>query len=133
MQTVYPRESVLNKFRRYPRVRVLTPFTCSLTRLAGQGWFRRSRHDIGVVYDLSVRGLRMSTEAPIEPGDHVSVTLRLPNQVAPAEIAVATVRWTKDQVYGLAFRKLSESARRRLKKYMAVTTRVGFHSGVQNG
>ena len=64
----------------------------------------------------------MSTEASIKPGDQVSLTLRLPKQVAPAEIAVATVRWTKDQIYGLAFRKLSQSSLSRLNKYMAIMT-----------
>jgi PilZ domain-containing protein len=130
MQTVFPREAALNTFRRYPRVRALTPFSCSLTPLNGPSWFQKSRCGIGVVYDLSVQGLRLSTEVSIEPGDQVSVTLRLPNQVAPAEIAVATVRWTKDQIYGLAFRTLSDSARRRLTKYMAVTTKVQSPSGV---
>ena len=64
----------------------------------------------------------MSTEASIKPGDQVSLTLRLPKQVAPAEIAVATVRWTKGQIYGLAFRKLSQSSLSRLNKYMAIMT-----------
>jgi len=75
-----------------------------------------------VVYDVSLRGMRVSTEAPIKPGDQVSLTLRLPKQAAPAEIAVATVRWTKDQIYGLAFRKLSQSSLSRLNKYMAIST-----------
>lgn len=115
-----PREPALNKFRRYPRVRVPTPFTCSLARLESRGWFRRPSIDIGVVYDLSLRGVRVSTEASIKPGDRVSITLRLPKQAVPAEIAVATVRWTKDQIYGLAFRKLSEAARTRVNKYMTI-------------
>lgn len=75
-----------------------------------------------MVYDVSLRGMRVSTEAPIKPGDQVSLTLRLPKQAAPAEIAVATVRWTKDQIYGLAFRKLSQSSLSRLNKYMAIST-----------
>jgi hypothetical protein len=66
----------------------------------------------------------VSTEAPIKPGDQVSLTLRLPKQAAPAEIAVATVRWTKDQIYGLAFRKMSQSSLSRLNKYMAIMTMV---------
>jgi hypothetical protein len=56
----------------------------------------------------------MSTEASIELGDQISVILRLLNQAAPVEIAVATVRWTKDHISGLAFRNLSESARGRM-------------------
>ncbi len=124
MQTAHQRGAVLNKFRRYPRIRVPTPFTCSVVRLEPAGWFRKPSENIGVVYDLSLRGVRMSTEASIKPGDLVSLRLRLPKQVAPAEIAVAAVRWTKDQVYGLAFRKLSEAARSRVSKYMAIISMV---------
>lgn len=122
MQTAHHQAPVLNRFRRYPRVRVPTPFTCSLARLESKGWFRKPSEALGVVYDLSLRGVRVSTEAPIKPGDQLSLTLRLPKQVAPAEIAIATVRWTKDQIYGIAFRRLSQSSLCRLNKYMAITT-----------
>ena len=77
----------------------------------------------GLVYDLSVRGARVSTEAPFKPGDEVMLSLRLPKQIRPADIAVATVRWTKDQFYGLAFRRLSFDAHDRLKKFMSIASR----------
>lgn len=122
MQTAHYRTSVLNKFRRYPRVRVPTPFVCSLARLESKSWFRNPGENVGVVYDLSLRGVRVSTEALIKPGDQVSLRLRLPKQAAPAEIAIATVRWTKDQIYGLAFKKLSQSSLSRLNKYLGIMT-----------
>ncbi|HXV67337.1 MAG TPA: PilZ domain-containing protein [Nitrospira sp.] len=122
MRTVH-RGSVLNRFRRYPRVRIPTPFICSLARLKSTGWFRKPSQEVGVVYDLSLHGVRVSTEATIKPGDRVALTLRLPKQAAPAEIAVATVRWTRDQIYGMSFRKLSSSSMSRLTKYMTITTR----------
>jgi hypothetical protein len=126
MQTASQRESVLNVFRRHPRVRAPIPFTCSVARLERRGWFSKPSEDLGVVYDLSLRGVRMSTEAPIKPGDQVSLRLRLPKQAAPADIAVATVRWTKDQIYGLAFKKLTEAAHSRLRKYMALAAGTKF-------
>jgi hypothetical protein len=124
MQTTHHRVGVLNKFRRYPRVRISTPFSCSLAPLDFNfsGWFRSHHERVGVVYDLSLRGVRVSTEAVLKPGDTVALTLRLPKQISPATIKVATVRWTKDQIYGLAFRTLSQSTLSRLSKYMAVTT-----------
>jgi hypothetical protein len=77
----------------------------------------------GLVYDLSVRGARVSTEAPFKPGDEVTLRLRLPKQIRSADIAVATIRWTKDQFYGLAFRRLSFDAHDRLKKFVSIASK----------
>jgi hypothetical protein len=76
MQTTHHRVAVLNKFRRYPRVRISTPFSCALSRLEAKsvGWFKKPQEAIGVVYDLSLRGVRVSTEAPMKPGDLVALT-----------------------------------------------------------
>ena len=79
---------------------------------------------MGLVYDLSIRGARVSTEAPIKPGDQVMLSLRLPKQIRSADIAVAIVRWTKDQFYGLAFRRLSFDAHDRLKKFVAIASKT---------
>jgi len=76
-----------------------------------------------LVYDLSVRGAPINTKAPFKPGDEVMVSLRLPKQIRAADIAVATIRWTKDQFYGLAFRRLSFDAHDRLKKFVAIASR----------
>jgi hypothetical protein len=100
------------------------PFPCSLARLESRRWFNRVQTDAGIVNDVSLRGARVTTDADMKPGDRVSLSLKLPKQVAPAEIAVATVRWSKDQSYGLAFQRLSLIARSRLRKYMAVTAQV---------
>lgn len=123
MRSAHERESVLNRYRRYPRVRAPMPFPCSLAKIEEKGWFRKPAEAVGVVYDLSLRGVRVTTEAAVRPGDRVSLSLRLPKQAVPAEIAVATVRWTKDCVCGLAFQRLSQAAHGRLRKYMAVTAR----------
>jgi hypothetical protein len=70
------------------------------------------------VYDLSLHGVCVSTDAAINPGDQVSLTLRLTKGTPPTEVAVATVCWTNHQFYGLAFRTLSESSLRQLAEYM---------------
>jgi hypothetical protein len=123
IETQASRPCLLNRFRRHPRVRIAAPFACALSRLRPNRWLQRSTIDLGVVYDLSERGARVSTEAPIKPGDEVMLTLRLPKQIRSAEIAVATVRWTKDQFFGLAFRRLSPDAHVRLKKFVAIASR----------
>lgn len=118
-----PRPPALNRFRRHPRVRIETPFACALSRVRSRRWLRKAPTNLGLVYDLSVRGARVSTEAPFKPGDEVTVSLRLPKQIRSAEIAVATVRWTRDQFYGLAFRRLSLDAHDRLKKFVTIASR----------
>jgi len=122
MEQTPHRSSVLNRFRRHPRVRIAAPFVCALSRCHSRRWLRRLGIDLGVVYDLSVRGARVSTEAKIRPGDEVTVSLRLPKQIKPADIAVATVQWTKDQFFGLAFTELSPAAQNRLEKYVAIVS-----------
>jgi hypothetical protein len=116
------RSSVLNKFRQHPRVRISAPFVCALSRCQSRRWLRRPSIDLGVVYDLSIRGARVSTEAEIRPGDEVTLSLRLPKQIKPADITVATVQWTKDQFFGLAFTELSPAVQNRLKKYVAIVS-----------
>jgi hypothetical protein len=119
-----PRPPALNRFRRHPRVRIDTPFACALFPVRSKRWLRRPAMKVGLVYDLSVRGARVSTEAPFKPGDEVMLSLRLPKQIRSADIAVATVRWTKDQFYGLAFRRLSFAAHDRLKKFVSIAARA---------
>jgi len=116
------RPSVLNRFRRHPRVRISAPFVCALSHRQSHRWLRRPGIDLGVVYDLSIGGARVSTEAEIRPGDEIMLSLRLPRQIRSADIAVATVRWTKDQFFGLAFKELSAAAQSRLKKYVAIVS-----------
>ena len=122
------RSSTLNYFRRHPRVRISTPFVCALSRVVSRRWFARPSIDLGVVYDLSLRGVRISTEAAIKPGEEVALSLRLPKQIASAEIAVATVQWTKDSFYGLAFRRLSPVTQSRLRKYLASASQMSLLS-----
>lgn len=112
----------LNRFRRHPRVRISAPFSCALSPLRSHRWLRKPTVNLGVVYDLSLRGARVSTQAAMRPGDEVALSLRLPKQIRSAEISIATVRWKKDQFFGLAFTKLSLSSYSRLKKYVAIAS-----------
>jgi len=128
MEGTSVRSTALNYFRRHPRVRIPTPFVCALSRAVSRRWFARPSIDLGVVYDLSLRGVRVSTEAAIKPGEEVALSLRLPKQITSAEIAVATVQWTKDSFYGLAFRKLSPGTQSRLRKYLAAASQLPFAS-----
>ncbi len=121
MQTIQPAGVTRSTSRQYPRVRILTPFTCSLSSIGTGWWFRKSVHDVGLVHDLSTGGLCLSTDARIEPGDQVSLTLRLTKSAPPAEVAVAIVCWRYQQFHGLAFTRVSEAVSRRLAEYMNAT------------
>jgi hypothetical protein len=118
------RSAILNKFRQHPRVRISAPFACALSHCQSRRWLRRPGIDLGVVYDLSMSGARVSTEAEIRPGDEVMLRLRLPKQIKPADIAVAKVRWAKDRFFGLAFTEVSPAAQNRLKKYVAIVSTI---------
>ena len=122
MEQTSRRSSVLKRFRQHPRVRISAPFVCVLSHCRPRRWLRRPGIDLGVVYDLSIRGARVSTEAEIGPGDEVTLSLRLPKQIKPADIAVATVQWAKDHFFGLVFTELSSAAQNRLKKYVAIVS-----------
>jgi len=121
MQTTQQPDPTRNKPRRYPRVRAFTPFGCSLSSLVTKWWFSKPVSDVGLVYNLSPHGVCVSTDAPIKPGEQVSLMLRLTKGTPPAEVAVATVCWTNHQFYGLAFRSISESSLRQLTEYMNAT------------
>src|ERR1022692_1474234 len=122
MEQTSHRSSALNRFRQHPRVRISAPFVCALSRCQSRRWLRSPGIDLGMVYDLSIRGARVSTEAEVRTGDKVTLSLRLPKQIKPADIAVATVQWTKDQFFGLAFTELSPAAQNRLKTYVAIVS-----------
>ena len=84
--------------RQHPRLRVPAPFVCSLSRLGLAKWLSRGGDGFGVVFDVSMRGAKVMSEAGIQRGDRLSVSLSLPNQVSPMTVEEATVRWEREQV-----------------------------------
>lgn len=105
--------------REHTRMRVPVPFSCALTEKARPSWFAKKRAGLGVVYDVSLKGARVTSEAPMNPGDQVTVLLRLPKQVAPLAVERATVRWAKDNTFGLEFMHLTSTAAIRLQRFLS--------------
>ena len=105
------------QLRKYPRVRVAAPFPCSLARV---GLLRKGvvEQGLGIVYDVSAKGARVMTEAVITPGDRIAMSLRLPNQAASMFVETATVRWGKEQTYGVEFERLSPNDNKYLETFM---------------
>jgi len=52
--------------------------------------------------------LQQREETPAE--DRRSPRPRLPKDTTSSAIAVAAVRWTNDQIYGLVFKRLAQSS-----------------------
>lgn len=114
-----PNELFLD-IREHTRMRVPVPFSCALAEKARPRWFAKKRAGLGVVYDVSLKGARVTSEASMNPGDQVTVLLRLPKQVAPLAVERATVRWAKDQTFGLEFMHLTSTAATRLKRFLSL-------------
>jgi len=107
-------------FREHARLRIPIPFACSIARKGVSRWFTRDHLGLGVVYDVSMKGARVSSEAPIKPGDQVMVTLQLPQQLQSLAVERATVRWAKDQTFGLEFMHLTFTGALQLKRFIAL-------------
>jgi PilZ domain len=107
-------------FREHARLRIPIPFACSISRKGVSRWFAKDRIGLGVVYDVSMKGARVSSEAPIKPGDQVMVTLQLPQQIKPLVVERATVRWVKNQTFGLEFMHLTFTGMLQLKRFIAL-------------
>lgn len=65
------------------------------------------------------------TEAVITPGDRIAMSLRLPNHAASMFIETATVRWGKEQTYGIEFEGLSPTDDKHLQAFMNHQFRSG--------
>jgi hypothetical protein len=106
------------QLRRHPRVRASAPFPCSLVLVGLKRWLTSDEGGLGVVYDVSAKGARVMTQALISPGDRVAINLRLPNQATATFIELATVRWGREQTYGIEFEDVSLAADTRLHTFM---------------
>ena len=106
-------------FRQHARLRIPVPFACSISRKGVSRWFAKDRPGPGVVYDVSMKGARVSSEALFKPGDQVMVTMRLPKQIEPLSVSRATVRWAKNQTFGLEFMHLTFAVALQLKRFIA--------------
>jgi hypothetical protein len=82
-----------------------------------QRWTSADRTGLGVVLDVSLKGAKVMSTTAMRPGDHLTVSLRMPDQVTAMQVD-ATVRWGNDQLFGLEFVGISQSAESRLKKFL---------------
>ena len=79
-----------------------------------------TREGHGIVWNLSVIGLRLSGDVPMQVGQTYSVTIHLPNQES-IFVATVIVRWNRGQEYGLETLAIDTQTRSRLED---VTTQL---------
>jgi|CXWL01.1.fsa_nt_gi hypothetical protein len=114
-------EQTSEDLRRYPRLRIPTPFPCAFSLSGGPSRADGLRVGLGIVYDISRYGAKVMSETVPLQGDQVTVTLQLPCQTAPMKIDIATIKWRGSQEFGLEFTALSELATTGLHQLMAQT------------
>jgi PilZ domain len=93
--------------RQHPRlpVRYLGTFSTA-QRTAGEG----------VVLDLSLGGCRVESSRYVQPRTELTLSISLPNQVAPFAVDRAVVRWARGRQYGLSFVALPSEEQARLRR-----------------
>ena len=122
MKTPTMPDELFLDIREHARMRVPVPFSCALSEKTPPRWFAKKRAGLGVVYDVSLKGVRVSSEVPIRPGDQVTLLLRLPKQITPLAVERATVRWAEGQTFGLEFMHLTSLAAARLQRFLSIQT-----------
>ena len=110
------------ELRFHPRVRLRAPFTCSFLRRGIRRWLGREEGGLGVVSNRAMTGVKVLGETVLKPGDRLSMNLRLPRQTSPMSVEEGTVRWVRDQMFGLEFTRLSPAEEWRLWKFMELVS-----------
>ncbi|WP_447979494.1 PilZ domain-containing protein [Candidatus Nitrospira bockiana] len=93
--------------RRSPR----HPLVLSL-QVAGNG-----NASTGLTHDVSLLGCRINSDLPAKPGQRVAVHLHPPGE-APIVIETATIRWAKEEEFGVQFVALRPEHRQRLRRLL---------------
>ena len=68
----------------------------------------------GLLLDVSVRGCRIESRTPVQPGTELRLLIHLSQDGDPLEIAVARVRWSQGQRFGAEFLDIHNEAWKRL-------------------
>ncbi len=91
--------------RATPRLRVQFRSTFSdSTKLDGTG----------LILDLSTGGCRIESQVTVEPGLSLELHIHVPDLEWPLLIEAASVQWVNDQIFGLAFFRITDTEHQRL-------------------
>lgn len=94
----------IRPYRRFP---VQCPVTYNAGPFQGKG----------IVWNLSLNGLRLSGDLPMRPGETLSLTVTLSNEQR-IKVSEAVVRWSRDQEFAVETIKIDECTIARLQHYV---------------
>ncbi len=68
----------------------------------------------GLLLDLSMGGGRLESQVTVEPDVSLELRIYVPDLEWPLMIEAASVQWVSDQIFGLAFARLTDTEHQRL-------------------
>ncbi len=69
----------------------------------------------GLLLDLSTGGCRIESPVTVEPGLSLELRIYVPDFEWPLLIEAASVQWVRDQIFGLAFVRITDDEQKRLE------------------
>jgi len=82
---------------------------------------------LGIVWNFSVNGWRLSGDVPLRVGQTIPLTVHLPNQLS-LFVAGAIVRWGRGQEYGLETLVADTQTQRRVAQLVHQLEQVALES-----
>lgn len=75
----------------------------------------------GVILDLSSVGCKARSSVVVEKGDFMGVLIDVPQDATPLQVALAVVRWSHGQDFGLEFIRMEPNYQERLRELIQQT------------
>ena len=79
---------------------------------------------IGMVYNLGMGGCKVVSDLAVKSGALLSVHLKIPEQTTAITIRAASVRWTMELEFGVAFLEMQGLERVRLEQFLATQVHI---------
>ncbi len=97
--------------RKHPRFAVQLPIAFSGDAMSGDG----------TVMDISKGGWQVTVASTqgVPVGTDLALRIALPDHAAPMEVALAVVRWSKGQKFGLEFIRMEDEEQERLRRFVS--------------
>lgn len=72
----------------------------------------------GVVFNLSLEGCAVGTDAIVKPGTYLGLRIQTPQYEMPIEVELAAVRWSEARKFGLEFIRIRADEQDRLRQFV---------------